>query len=168
VHTRTAHTLFKLFSLTMALMALVAGIYLLLMEVSMMMRCSDQVRRIYQALELYEMDRGSLPRLAFYPDEPLTDPDSIRVVLEEYGGDASLWVCPSSHPKIAATGLSYIWNVQLNGGSLRGRATNTWVIVEINALSSDVPAPHLGFHNVLYTDGRVERIRHPLEKLPGL
>jgi len=165
---RSGHALFRLFLLTVVIFLVVGGIYHVLIQVSMTIKCSDQLTRIYQALELFEMDRGSLPRLAFYADDPITDPDSIRVVLEEYGVDPGVWVCPSSHASISALGLSYIWNVRLNGANLRSLNERQWMLIEINALSTDVPAPHFRYYNVLYTDGTVERIRDPLATLPGL
>jgi len=167
-HRRSGHVIFKLFLLTVAIAAIIGGIYFALMQISMTVRCADQLTRIYQALELYEMDRGTLPRLAFYPDEPMTDPDSIRVVLEEYGVDPGVWVCPAAHAKVANQGLTYVWNTQLNGSNLRSFEERQWVLVEINALSTDIPAPHIGYCNVLYTDGKVERVRDPMNTLRGL
>ena len=164
---RSGHIIFKLFVLTVAVFAMVGGIYYVLMQVSKTVQCNENLTRIFQALELFEMDRGSLPRLAFFPEEPMTDPDSIRVVLEEYGVDPHAWVCPAAHPMIANLGLSYIWNTRLNGANLRGLEERQWMLIEINALSEDVPAPHLGYYNVLYTDGKVERIRDPANTLKG-
>ena len=168
MNNRAGHIIFKLFLLTVAVFAMVGGIYFMLMQVSKTVTCSEQLTRIYQALELFEMDRGSLPRLAFYPDEPMSDPDSIRVVLEEYGIDPSTWVCPSAHPMIVNLGLSYIWNTRLNGANLRSFTERHWMLIEINALSDDVPAPHFGYYNVLYTDGTIERISDPIQSLKGL
>ncbi|HMO04469.1 MAG TPA: hypothetical protein PKC67_09040 [Kiritimatiellia bacterium] len=167
MNNRAGHIIFKLFVLTVIVFTLVGGIYHVLMQVTKTVQCAEQLTRIYQALELFELDRGALPKLAFYPDDPMTDPDSIRVVLEEYGVDPSAWICPASHPAIANLGLSYIWNTRLNGANLRSFTDRQWVLIEINALSPDVPAPHLGTYNVLYSDGTVERIRDPANTLKG-
>jgi len=168
MRSRSGSAIFRLFLMTVAIFAIVGAIYFVLMQVSMIVRCADQLTRIYQALELFEMERGALPRLAYFPDEPMTDPDSIRVVLEEYGVDSSVWVCPAAHPKISNLGLSYVWNINLNGGNLKSYTERQWMLTEINALSPDVPSPHCTFYNVLYTDGTVERIRYPLDELKGL
>ncbi|HMO52334.1 MAG TPA: hypothetical protein PKE26_14240 [Kiritimatiellia bacterium] len=165
---RSGHAVIKLAATVVLMFLLIGGIYYLLMQISGAVRCGEQLRRIFQALELYEMTHGALPRLAFFPDEPMTDADSLRVVLEAYGLDSEVWICPSSHPAIAQTGMSYVWNTRLNGRNLRDLAERQWMLVEINALSPDVPTPHLGYYNVLYTDGKVERIRDPLSKLRGL
>ena len=164
---RSGHIIFKLFLLTMCIFAVVGVIYYVLIQISYSVRCSDQLTRIYQALELFEMDRGSLPQLAYFPDEPLTDPDSIRVVLEEYGVDPQIWVCPTANSLISNLGMSYVWNTKLNGKNLRSFDERQWVLIEINALSPDVPTPHIGYYNVLFTDGTVERIRDPINTLKG-
>lgn len=164
---RTYSPFFRLFLMMAVILAIVGAIYYVLIKIGESIRCSDHLANIYQAVELFEMDRGSLPTLALYPDEPLVDPDSIRVVLEEYGVDPLVWTCPSSHPKVAHLGLSYIWNTALNGSNLKSYENRHWMLIEINALSEDVPASHFGYYNVLYTDGTVERIDEPSEELEG-
>lgn len=167
MNSRSGSALIRLFLMTAAVFGLIGAIYYALLQVTETVRCADQLTRIYQAIELFEMDRGSLPKLAFYPDEPLTDPDSIRVVLEEYGVDPAAWICPASHPKIAQIGLSYAWNTRLNGANLKSFEQRQWMLVEINAMSDDVPSPHFCCYNVLFTDGTVERIHDPARELEG-
>lgn len=145
------------------------GIYYLLAQVRMAMACGENLRTIYRALELYEYERGTLPALAFFPDNPFDDSDSLRVVLEPYGAGGAACICPHAPPALSELGLTYLWNVRLNGRKLpRDPAERDWLLVEINAASGDVPAPHLGRYNVLYTDGTVERISSPQGKLKGL
>lgn len=131
-------------------------------------QCAAQLQSIYRALELYEMDRGTLPTLAYFPDLPMEDADSIRVALEPYGLSPERCICPESKHVQRAEGLTYLWNVQLNGQRIPRGADPVWMLVDINALSEDVPAPHLGRYNVLYSDGTVRRIRDPRRELPGL
>ena len=52
--------------------------------------------------------------------------------------------------------------------NLRRNGPPVWMLVEMTAVSSDLPAPHLGQCNVLFTDGSIRRIRDPLKELPGL
>jgi prepilin-type processing-associated H-X9-DG protein len=162
---RSGHAVLKLVALTGVLAATIGIIYFVLVEAARTVQCRDQLSRIYQALEVYEMSHGSLPRLAFYPEEPLADLDSICVVLEAYGLESSTWICPSSHKVIANAGISYIWNTRLNGRNTRSLREPQWMMVEINALSADAPRPHLGYCNVLFTDGSIARIRNPAETL---
>ncbi len=134
-------------------------------QVMMRKHCKRNLYAIYNALELYEIDRGTLPRLAFFPDRPHTDPDSPLVVLRPYCSDASVFVCPAAPPHYRETGLTYIWNTALNGRKLRGMDPPVWILTELQALSDSVPAPHLGVYNVLYTDGHVRKMRVPPEGL---
>lgn len=158
----------RILILALCLTVLFGCLIMVMDETSRAVDCSYNLRRIYQALDLYEMHNGALPELAFYPDEPLSDPSSIRVVLETYGPEEKTWTCPGAHKSIRETGLSYIWNTALGGTSLRSAAEKTWMLVELNGLSREVGRPHSGFCNVLFTDGSVERIRFPIDQLAGL
>lgn len=162
-----AHLLTKLAVLLAVAAAVILSLYAILNRVRASFDCEANLKAIYGALELYEQERGSLPRLAYFPDDPMEDEDSLRVVLEPYGAVGRICVCPAAPRVQASLGLTYVWNVRLNGRKMP-RDEKEWVLVEMNALSTDVPAPHLGRYNVLYSDGSVERIKTPLKELPGL
>lgn len=117
---------------------------------------SANLRQIYSALELHEIDKGRLPRLAFFPDNPLVDPDSLLVVLKRYGVNETMCRCPGAPASLQNLGLNYVWNVGLNGKQILEPGTRTWMLVNIHALSLKVPPPHLGNYSILYTDGTVE------------
>jgi len=153
----------RILILLLGLMTLLVIVYVGMSTANRAVECGYNLKRIYQALDLYEMHNGSLPDLAFYSAEPLSDTASIRVVLETYGPDEKSWTCPSIHPLIRQTGLSYIWNTSLNGESLRNQRGRTWMLIELNAMSRAVDRPHFGYCNVLFTDGSVERVRYPDE-----
>lgn len=131
-------------------------------------RCERNLLKIYRALELYELDRGELPALAYFPNEPKEDTDSLRLVLENFGVDANACVCPAHPTMIREMGLTYIWNTALNGQKMPRGAEPTWMLVDLTALSTDLPASHFGGYNVLYSDGKVRRVRDPLRSLRGL
>ncbi|MEM7393436.1 MAG: hypothetical protein AAF492_13915, partial [Verrucomicrobiota bacterium] len=118
-------------------------------------RCLENLKQIYLAIGLYEFDTGLLPNLSFYPDRPKEDATSLRVVLEKYGATGKSYLCPSSHGLVRDTGLSYVWNVALNGRTLKEFKDPVWMLVEVNAVSEEVPPPHLGRYHILYTDGQV-------------
>ena len=149
--------------------ALVLGIiYLLLVELRHSFDCQANLRTLYRALEMYEMERGSLPKLAYFPDLPTEDTDSLRVVLESFGAGGAACVCPGAPANLREFGLTYVWNVRLNNRKIPRGADREWMLVDIQALSKDVPAPHLGRYHVLYSDGQVERIADPQSVLNGL
>lgn len=165
---RSGRVLLKVLALIAVCLVALAVIYYVLIQVARGKACADHLRTIYHALEMYETDRGTLPQLAFFPDSPEEDPDSLRTVLESYGVDGNVALCPAVHRSLSDLGLTYVWNTRLNGKKLPGPDARTWMLVELNALSPEVPAPHLGRYNVLYTDGKVERVKYALMDLPGL
>ena len=130
--------------------------------------CDANLKKIYHALELYEVDRGSMPSLAYFPTDPQADADSLSVVLESYGADARACVCPAMHAVLREMGLTYIWNSSLNGKRIPRGGDPVWLLVEMSAISEDLPAPHLGHFNVLFSDGSVRHISDPRKELPGL
>ncbi len=148
--------------------ALVMGsLYLLLMEIRRTMACEENLHAIYRALELYELERGTLPKLAFFPDQPAEDADSVRVVLQPFGMQPHHAICPSATRVEKELGLTYIWNTALNGQPIP-RDEPVWMLTEMDALSPDLPKTHVIRYNVLFSDGSVRRIRTPLGQLKGL
>ena len=165
---RSGHVLTKVVLLVAILLLAVSILYYVLYQMSMQQVCTRNLEHLYRAVEMYEIDRGTLPRLAFFPDDAKQDRDSLRVVLEPYGGDPSACVCPTLPDVLTELGLTYVWNVKLNGKKIPRNGDPQWMLVEICALSPDVPAPHLGQYNVLYTDGKIRRVKNPLQDLEGL
>ena len=165
---KSGHVLAKVLVLVAVLLGAVGILYFILYQVSLQKDCTKNLLRIYRAMELYEIDRGTLPRLAFFPDDPKQDADSLRVALESYGADAEACGCPTAPDSQTDLGLTYVWNVKLNNRKIPRDSEPEWMLVEISALSADVPAPHLGQYNVLYTDGKVRRVKYPLQDLHGL
>jgi len=123
--------------------------------------CIENLRSVYDAVRRYDEKRASLPDLAFFPSDVRRDLDSLLVVLEPHGLREAQCVCPSADRVLAETGITYVWNVSLNGRSLSSLEIPVWMMVEINALSASVPATHRGGYHVLYSDGRVEREINP-------
>lgn len=166
---RAGGLLLKL-ALVLAVAALIlGGLFHLLNRVRKDAACRANLEAIYLALEQFELEKGALPDLAYYPDEPYTGERSLRVVLEEFGLSASACVCPAGHPAAREFGLSYIWNPAFNGGHLTGSNTEPgWLLVDIQALAPDVPPPHLRGYHVLYSNGDIRAVADPLNTLPGL
>ena len=158
----------KIIVLVAVLLLAISILYYFLYQMSLQQNCAKNLLAIHRAIELYEIDRGTLPRLAFYPDDAKQDEDSLRVVLEPYGAEGTACWCPALPDMLTDLGLTYVWNTRLHGRKTPRGTEPTWMLVEIVALSQDVPAPHLGQYNVLYTDGKVRRVKNPLQELDGL
>ncbi len=119
-------------------------------------KCERDLQAIYRAVEMHEINHGALPRIAFYADQPLEDERSMVRVLGNYGVPPEVFRCPCSHPVVRDTGLSYVWNVDVNGLHLLQIEDPVWMVAEVSALSGEVPRPFMGRVPVLFTDGRVE------------
>lgn len=118
--------------------------------------CRARLQRIYAALELYEFNEGRLPELAFYPTGPLTSAESLVTALSRYGLRPSDCVCPASGHAIRESGLSYLWNPNLNQHALGASAQPVWMLVEVEAINPQLAPPHLSGYHILYSDGTVK------------
>lgn len=167
IHLDHGFVLIELLAVAAVLIGLAAGIYTAVHQNMLTRKCANNLRNIYTALENFEVDRGTLPRAAFYPDDPKQDNDSLPVTLQPYRVPSNIYICPSAPAVQKDTGLTYVWNVQLNGRKLHGSGAPAWMIVELNALSDAVPAPHFGAYNILYADGSVRRSKIPPVGLRG-
>jgi prepilin-type processing-associated H-X9-DG protein len=123
-------------------------------------KCQGSLKHLYQLLRKYETAHGSLPKAAFYPDQPLTGEDSLYVQLGEEARPFLL--CPSAGPDFAKLGWpNYIWNDALGGQKLAAIAKpeETWLLMDFVAphewLVSAGYAGHRGGVNVLFADGTV-------------
>lgn len=128
--------------------------------------CEARLHELYAFFELYELQHGVLPTLAFYPNEPRRDGRSLRVLVEQEGLNGEVCVCPAAPRLLREAGLTYLWNPALNGRRLADQPEPRWMLVEVHALSDEVPRPHFGSYHVLFTDGRVVRCRQPPSDLP--
>jgi hypothetical protein len=158
----------KALVLVAVLAVLVSALYYALIQVRISRQCEARLLRIYRALQLYELDRGTLPSLAYFPDNPKDDADSLCVVLEGYGTQPDTCICGGAPRVLREQGLTYVWNTALSGRKMPGESEPLWMLVDVAAVSPDVPAPHAGYYNVLYSDGVVRRTRFPLKELRGL
>jgi prepilin-type processing-associated H-X9-DG protein len=154
---------------------ILSGLYAYLGRMRRTVQCAGHLTRIYYALEMYELAEDTLPTFAFFPDTQsnrtggdATGILSLRELMETYDVEADLCICPSAPRALADLGLTYVWNTSLNGKPLPEPEQRQWMLVEMQAILPELPAPHLGRFNVLYTDGTVERVRSPHEKLEGL
>lgn len=159
--------LIELLAIATVLVGLAAGIYTVVHQNMLAKKCANNLRNIYTSLENFEIDRGTLPRAAFYPDDPKQDNDSLVVALQPYSTRQDMYICPTAPSVQKESGLTYVWNVQLNGRKLRGTGAPAWMMVELNALSDAVPTPHFGGYNILYADGSVLRSKTPPAGLRG-
>ncbi len=140
--------------------------------------CISNLRNIYMALQMYEMDFEALPDARFYPESPKNDPKSILNVLSSYIDDKKVFICPSMPSDLMAKSLTYIWNDSYNNKFMDSISNKefSWLLTDMTAVDSKIPPPHQGSYNVVFVDGHAESIKEanfvspPLAKfiiLPG-
>jgi len=123
--------------------------------------CISNLRNIYMALQMYEMDFERLPDAKFYPESPKDDPKSISNILSNYIDDKSVFICPSMPAELTAKSLTYIWNDSYNN-KLMDSINNkgfSWLITDMTAVDSKIPPPHQGAYNVVFVDGHAESVK---------
>ncbi|MFW6156293.1 MAG: prepilin-type N-terminal cleavage/methylation domain-containing protein [Armatimonadota bacterium] len=130
--------------------------------------CQQHLRQIGMAVQMRTMTGEPLPRAWFYPPDP---PHRTRnqyhlanVMSSEV--PSQMFICPASPQAIQQRGISYVYNDQL-GGKVPDQIPNpagTWLMMDINVVSDEVPPAHNGGCNVLFVDGHVKW--YPASQLP--
>jgi hypothetical protein len=157
----------------------IGGLFLVLSQSTRdRQRCEDNLKKVYAALDEYRTQNGRWPQLAYFPDDPmklsfrtndsLAVTGSMRLILANYLDDPKVCVCPAMHPVLREKGLTYVWNTSLNAAPLPAAGQPKWMLVEMTAVGTGLPAPHFGYYNVLYTDGSVRRVKDPSQSLDNL
>jgi prepilin-type processing-associated H-X9-DG protein/prepilin-type N-terminal cleavage/methylation domain-containing protein len=117
--------------------------------------CRNNLEQIWQALVMYDMNGGGLPKAVFYPKNPKTDANSLENVLDQ--AYRPMLVCPVFPSALKDTGLTYIYNDKFAGKPIDSipDPNKTWIVTEMNAVSDKIPMPHPGGFNILYADGHI-------------
>ncbi len=137
--------------------------------------CISNLRNIYMAVQMYEMDFERLPDAKFYPDSPKEDPKSIVNLLSNYIDDKRVFICPSMPAELASKSLTYIWNDSYNSRLIDSIPNKSfgWLMTDMTAVDSKIPPPHQGSYNVVFLDGHAESVKEtaflppPLAQLGG-
>lgn len=124
--------------------------------------CENNLRQLYMGLQMYEMSYGSLPAAKLYPKNPKRDKKSIVKLMDP--AYEPLFVCPVFPSAIKDKGLTYIYNDEIAGQSLDMLPTDTWIMMEMNAVSEKIPLPHPGGFHILYANGQI-KIQKELPKV---
>jgi hypothetical protein len=161
ISSRAGFSLNQLLLSVVALCGIAGGTHYYMRHVALAEEAKKNLNLIYMALEWYEMENGQLPDLAFFPENPREDGDSLLVALKRFGVDERMTVCPSAPQSIQDLGLNYVWNVRLNGRRLYQPGLREWVLVDIHAISPSVPYPYLRGYSILFSDGVVEWSKVP-------
>jgi len=119
--------------------------------------CENNLRQLYQGLMMQEITDGGLPDAAFFPKHPKADPRSLVNIMGPAWAESL--VCPVFPSAIKDKGLTYLYNDTLAGQTLDSVGGDTWVLMEMNAVSDEIPMPHPGGFHVLYANGRIRCLK---------
>jgi prepilin-type processing-associated H-X9-DG protein len=132
--------------------------------------CANNLKQIYTSIQLMTAAGEPLPKAWFYPpaNPPVPDQRNIASILRVYGCPASVFICPAAPAAIQQRQFCYVYNDALDGKEIDAVAnpSTTWLMMDINAVSTKVPQAHMGGCNVLYVDGHVKLM--PAAQLPKL
>lgn len=116
-------------------------------------QCLNNLRQIYQAISMFSIDYGYLPKAKFFPSSP-SDPKGIQNILKSYGTRPEIFYCPSIPSQLNKYGTNYIWNDNLSGTT--ESSSEKWLMTEMTAVSKKVPPPHPPYFCILYADGHAK------------
>ncbi len=120
--------------------------------------CFSNLRQIGILMTAFNLENGHYPKAAFYPDDPLRGEDSISVILHgkrKATRARDVWICPALPDALKKKGLGFVYNDDLAGKRNVRNPSKKWMMIEINCVSRDVPAPHPNGYNILFADGHI-------------
>lgn len=115
-------------------------------------QCLNNLKQIYQAVTMFEMDNAALPAAKFFPSSA-SDTRGIHYMLAQYGARGGVLFCPSLPEQLNNYGTNYIWNDDISGKSLHSAASSTWLMTEMTAVNKNISSPHMAGFAVLYVGG---------------
>lgn len=130
--------------------------------------CEQHLRQIGMAIQMRTMTGDPLPRAWFYPPDPPHPAREQYHLARVMSSDvpAQMFICPAAPQMIQQRGICYVYNDQLGGKQLDEipNPAGTWLMMDINVVSGQVPPAHNGGCNVLFVDGHVKW--YPASQLP--
>ncbi len=156
---RRNFTLTELLMVTAIVTSVPTGAYLRAKQKALEIECMNNMRQVGTAIVAYHLGNGEYPNAAFFPENPRTDENSIRVILADEIPGERPWICPAMPDELKARGLTWVYNDTLAGQDSVRDPARTWILIEFTCVSAKVPAAHPGGFNIVYADGHVETAR---------
>jgi len=164
---RAGFTAVEVLAVTAILTSLGGGSFINVTERAHRTACQQHLRQIGMAMQMRAMTDEPLPRAWFYPPDPphpARDRYHLARIMTEV--PPQMFICPSAPTAIQQRGICYVYNDRVGGKLLDEipNAAQTWLLMDINVVSDQVPPAHNGGCNVLFVDGHVKW--YPASQLP--
>jgi len=126
------------------------------------LECQQNLQQVGKAILMYQMGEGKYPDAVFYPEKPFEDDKSIAKILDDSGAGIprEMWQCPAAPDALRKLGLTFVYNDKFAGRRSLPKPEKAWLLIELNCVSANVPAPHPQGYNILFADGHVITTKH--------
>ncbi len=165
---RRGFTAAEVLAVTGILTSLGGGSFINVTEQAHRTTCQQHLHQIGLAIQMRTMMDEPLPRAWFYPPDPPHPNRMTYHLAHVMAGEvpASMFICPSAPSAIQRRGICYVYNSNVGGKSIDEipNPSQTWLMMDVNVVSDQVPPAHNGGCNVLFVDGHVKW--YPANQLP--
>ena len=157
---RKGFTAAEVLAVTGILSTLGGGSFVNVTEQGHRTTCQQHLHQIGLAIQMRTMMDEPLPRAWFYPPDPPHPARNQYHLANVLSSDVpkQMFICPAAPQAIQQRGICYVYNDKL-GGKMPDQIPNpaaTWLMMDVNLVTSEVPAAHNGGCNVLFVDGHVK------------
>ncbi|MHB8995272.1 MAG: prepilin-type N-terminal cleavage/methylation domain-containing protein [Armatimonadota bacterium] len=132
--------------------------------------CYNQLRQLGLSFMMMAHMDEPLPQAWFYPPDnhPAREQYNIVNIMARQRVPKQFFICPSAPEELKARGCCYLYNDRLSNRNLDSidRPGETWLMMDVNAVTSEVPPAHNEGCNVLFCDGHVKWM--PASAIPNL
>jgi prepilin-type processing-associated H-X9-DG protein/prepilin-type N-terminal cleavage/methylation domain-containing protein len=132
-------------------------------------QCLNNLRQIFMGFQMQAANDEPLPQAWFYPpDPPHPQRDRYNLVnlMAGHGVPRQLFICPSAPTEIKQRGCCYLYNDRLSNINLDNlpNPSQTWLMMDVNAIHGEIIPSHNGGCHILYGDGHVKWT--PISNIP--
>ncbi len=165
---RAGFTAAEVLTVTAILTGLGGGAFVNVTSQAHKTTCQQHLRQIGMAIQMRTMTGEPLPRAWFYPPDPPHPNREKYHLAKVMAGEVppQMFICPAAPQAIRQRGICYVYNDKLGGKTIDEipNPAATWLMMDVNVVSPNVPPAHNGGCNVLFLDGHVKW--YPASQLP--